>query len=187
MRETTTVEQTFNRLIETNCWYSQLTSRTPSHFALLYEYWRRTRLWSQAVPFDEWKFPDIAKNINPNIRADESKLEALVEHTRKESFYFIHRFLFQHILNWAALREAGELQIYSQLPDPFEPLLRLYERGGAFGKDKSGFYTYEPMMWKIPSVEEVLKTKPLVDFSDEHLDSIDMDNSDKYGLQKPSA
>jgi hypothetical protein len=99
---------------------------------LMLEYLRRAACWAKEVDATgQWPFFDIATHIDPAIRADPelvNELEAALD--AKVWFPPVRRTCLA-ALHWEALVATPGV-LLPNLPDPFEPLLLMYERGGGF-------------------------------------------------------
>ncbi|MBW4496333.1 MAG: hypothetical protein KME26_25325 [Oscillatoria princeps RMCB-10] len=119
-------------------------SRASSHIALLREYLRRAALWAKALNCtDEWPFFDVAAHICPLQRAGDAKVEALGRHFSEAPFYAtgIIEKTCEWFLHWDAVKNRPEVTKFA-LPDPYEPLIIMYERGGIFSTEH-GFFNFE--------------------------------------------
>ncbi|GAA1603941.1 hypothetical protein [Catellatospora bangladeshensis] len=111
--------------LETIDWDGDYT-RSGSRIQLMQEYLRRAALWAQALDCpNRWPFFDIAAYVDPSAHVDEGYFSQL--RSRLGGAGAIHPTLnlIRYMLNFTVLefRPPG-------LPDPFEPLLRVLERGG---------------------------------------------------------
>ncbi|MGQ7752280.1 hypothetical protein ACUN29_27970 [Streptomyces sp. WC2508] len=103
-----------------------------SRALLMREYLRRAALWAQAYGAEEeWPFFDVTEFVDPAFRLDPevgSELEDYLAHnvgtpsTARTC---------RGAVRWAALRTGGEATL-PELPDPYEPLLLMYGRGGGY-------------------------------------------------------
>ncbi|MBV1852020.1 hypothetical protein [Catellatospora tritici] len=103
-------------------------NRMRSRSLLMREHLRRAAWWLQRYPSDRWPFPDLAAAINPAVRADPVLVDQVEEITGGE---FVVRAVCLDALHWYTLRSLPGV-VLPDLPDPFEPLLVLLERGGGF-------------------------------------------------------
>jgi hypothetical protein len=128
---TTAVEMTALR-IEAIEWELDLT-RARLHVQLVREYLRRMALWAQSlgVP-QEWPFFDVANAVDPTVRADAETILRVREHLDAGKASWWGNKISEWALHFAAL------QPQRGLPDPYEPLLVLFDQGGDFSTE-SGF------------------------------------------------
>ncbi|MEV8455337.1 hypothetical protein AB0467_26120 [Streptomyces sp. NPDC052095] len=103
-----------------------------SRALLMREYLRRAALWARAYGAEEqWPFFDVTEFAAPGFRAApeiESELEDYVAHSvGTPSTARTCR----GAVRWAAFR-AGTGDGLPGLPQPYEPLLLMYERGGGY-------------------------------------------------------
>lgn len=98
-----------------------------SHVALFKEYARRMALWAVRLKrASDWLFFDVAGALDPQWRADESLVSALHDFLDDKAYLGLMCDVYEWALHWAALRESQSFD----LPDPYEPIILLYERGG---------------------------------------------------------
>lgn len=101
---------------------------------LMAEFLRRSALWAKAFGAPMWPFPDLAAAVDPEVRVPEEvvaqALESVPEHAS------VVRMVLGNALHFAALRDARV--DLPDLPDPYEPLLDLLERGEEFGVSGTG-------------------------------------------------
>lgn len=146
--------------------------RTRSRVALLREYLRRAARWAGHLDsLAEWPFFDIAARVNSAIRADPDLVARLNNHLARQPIWNDVRRTCEWTLHWAALRAAPGVDLPA-LEDPFEPLIRMYERGGGFTRE-SGFFQVDLAGFPRRSAEDYLALSPLLDLDDAALDEID--------------
>ncbi|WP_220270057.1 hypothetical protein, partial [Marinitenerispora sediminis] len=100
-----------------------------SPVVLMREYLRRRAWWAREVEGAGWPFGDLAAAIDPAVRADPE----LVHRVRESFPYWVFGMVLdtcEWALHFRALQESGAS--LPDLPDPFEPLLLMYERGDGF-------------------------------------------------------
>jgi hypothetical protein len=109
--------------------------RKKSHVELFKEYMRRQALWLDTLAMTE-DFPcyDIAALINEEIRAGSDFTNALREHLTacELNSTMIITGVLESALHWAALEDLDQLADFPDLPNPYEPLVVLFERHGTF-------------------------------------------------------
>lgn len=123
-----------HRLLAVN--WSERFAQRRSQVALMREYLRRSALWSRELNSKGWPFFDIAADIDPKVRAEPSIVSGLKEGLPGGLYPMVVRTCVWS-LHFAALRDAG-IPI-PDLPDPFEPLILMYERGNGFKLEGTGF------------------------------------------------
>jgi hypothetical protein len=151
--------------------------RIPSHQALLREYWRRMTHWAEALNCrEEWPYFDVAAHIDPAVRASAEEIESLdthFRHSKTATALWMTRPL-QWAVHWDVLKEKG-LDNGFNLPDPYEPIIILYERGGTFALDGDGMTIY------ITDISGVIKPqwrdyhhfRPYTELDEAALDQLD--------------
>jgi hypothetical protein len=101
--------------------------RARSHVALVREFLRRSALWATALDVGaEWPFFDIPSRLAPD--ADLSRDLMTAAEAISPTWY--GKRIYAWHLHWVAAEPAFAASFRS-LPAPYEPLIRLYERGGA--------------------------------------------------------
>ncbi|MDA0565905.1 hypothetical protein LG943_16520 [Streptomonospora sp. S1-112] len=110
-------------------------ARQGSQTALLEEYLRRAAHWQERVP-DAGLFGDFAAALDPAVRADPALVERVRAAVPADQSALV-RDTCLNALHFRALEAAGRRP--ADLPDPFEPLLLMYERGDGFHSTQ-GYY-----------------------------------------------
>jgi hypothetical protein len=146
-----------------------------SKAVLLKEYFRRAAQWAAAYDCDARSpFFDIALCVNPNVRADQSVVDDLLE-TLKSSGWNVRQ-LVPFILHWAALSATPGFTYPPQLEDPFEPLILMFERDGGFHTE-NGEVNLEYKSVRIAGWRKRADDPPTASFATEALDEIDRTGS----------
>lgn len=142
--------------------------RAPSRAALMSEYLRRAALWAQALDNRRlWPFFDIAKLIDSSVRADAELVRAVGTDILKRGGNYLDQRSAEYALHFAALPSTGR-----DLPDPFEPLLELYERGGQFHQE-AGLIYFSLMGVKVGSMDDHLSPDPVAGVDTAAMDAAD--------------
>ena len=124
-------------------WQLNNDSDVASNVASVREYLRRAALWAKATGCtEEWPFFDVAAHIRPSVRLfsfEES--EVLRQHFAHLPFYLnlTIRQTCEWYLHWTALQSSPHA-ISLALPEPYSPLIRMYERGGQFYREHNFLY-----------------------------------------------
>ncbi|WP_017597400.1 hypothetical protein [Nocardiopsis lucentensis] len=145
--------------------------RTRSRVALMREYLRRSAVWTRALGATGWPFHDIAAVAAPGIRAE----GAVVASVRGDpdlarQFPAVGRTCVW-ALHLAAARDAGAA--LPALPDPFDPLIRMYERGGGFCLSTTGTVDVDGVGIGRGTLLQHLGDAPRAPESDAGLDALD--------------
>jgi len=117
-------------------WRGGDATRWPSQLALFGEYLRRFALWAHALDWED-AHPigsDLPGRLVPGGQAapvNTTLMQQTLRTLGNTSVY--ERMLLTRMLNWAAVADEPTVQAYN-LPDPYEPLLMFYERGGWLDK-----------------------------------------------------
>lgn len=104
--------------------WATVTGRRDSRVALMKEFLRRSALYSEACDLaDRWPFFDIAASVDPNTPEVPVPGDLLAIGLPPRV-----RDTIRWMLRWA----ASPPRAHAELPDPYEPLLLFFERGGGF-------------------------------------------------------
>lgn len=140
-----------------------------SRMRLMREYLRRSALWARALGVPEdWPFFDIAEVVDPAVQLDPNFAERFEQGLMERGAREQHR---EYCL-WA-LRFSELGSVRQDLPDPFEPLVQVYERGGVFGMEAGTINFVHGLIVSRRSIDEYLKPDLHYDLSDEALARID--------------
>ena len=141
-----------------------------SQVRLVQEYLRRSALWAERFGPAEWPFYDVAKLVEPEIRAP----QIIVDETRSSisevaTYHVLHTV--EWALHFAHLKDVGKINI--DLPSPFDSLMLAYERGDAINYTSAGFIEIDGISLPRSNMEKYSKIRPLEDFSESGLARID--------------
>lgn len=162
------VEAVVDRLLAID-WAERYDQRR-SQVALMREYLRRSAIWSTHLDAAGWPFFDIAAAVDPTVRADRAAVDRL-EAGLPGWIYLTVRHTCVWALHFAALRRAGTR--LPDLPDPYEPLLLMYERGSGFTLDGTGFIEVDFLSFPRGRRGEYLTSEPHVSTDPAELDAMD--------------
>lgn len=142
---------------------------TEARVALFREFLRRMAPYAAMGPSGTglWPWIDAAARVDPAVRAPES---VLVEVAEKVPEYPVTAVRTSCLLavHFAALHDAGKVP--DRQADPFAPLVRMFELGGAFSRDGSGMieigvaavsvetssaWLHKPLPDKLPSFPDL--------------------------------
>jgi hypothetical protein len=124
--------------------------RDMARLQLTREFLRRSaNLATEVGGATKWPFFDIALAADPAVDIEPSLWAALQDHL-DERVAFPVVAACRYALRWATLRDSGRSRL-TALPDPFEPLILAWERGGAFVVDEAR---------QIPFDHGILRVKP---------------------------
>ncbi|MFL1431331.1 MULTISPECIES: RDD family protein [unclassified Nocardiopsis] len=145
--------------------------RTRSRVALMREYLRRAALWTRAVQGKGWPFYDVAEFAAPGVRASEGVVGGVLESPAIVEQYPTVGKSCVWALHLATARDAGvELP---ELPDLFEPLIRMYERGGGFSLSGAGTIDIDGAGLYRGTLLDHLGDEPRAPETDAGLDALD--------------
>ncbi len=156
-------------------WYGDWevsTAHTRSRALLMREYMRRAALWAQACGAGaEWPFFDVTEFVDPTLSLDpdvEAELEEFL--TRTVPTPSTARTC-RGAVRWAAL--VAKRDDPAGLPDPYEPLLLMYERGGGYSIEE--FIDLYGVMIPYGNFESNLQAEPFLTLEPSTLDALDQD------------
>lgn len=102
-----------------------------SRARLMREYLRRAALWAHHYGAEQsWPFFDLAEHVDPTVQTPDDIAAELDEVLRGVGPFSVETTC-RGAVRWAALGAESKVDL-PDLPDPYEPLLALYERGGGF-------------------------------------------------------
>jgi hypothetical protein len=141
-----------------------------SQARLLQEYLRRSALWTEELHAPGWPFLDIAHWIDPDVRAPGEVVDRVLAACSDHATFYVLRTV-EWSLHFAALRDVGKP--LPDLPDPFSPLLLVYERGSAINLTPAGFIEVDGLSVPRGEVHRYARIEPLLTFDGESLDRLD--------------
>jgi hypothetical protein len=136
------------------------------------EYLRRAAFWAKATNAPGFPFFDIAAAVNPQVRAEPSSVERVSAHLARHLQGVPVTRTCTHALHFAALVDAGA-PLPPVPPDPFEPLLVMFERGGGFRVGGGTLIEVDTLGIRAGSVDENLRPEPYVALDPAALDALD--------------
>lgn len=148
-----------------------------SRALLMREYLRRAALWARAYDAEpSWPFFDIAEHVDaeistpPDIADDlEERLEELAPASLRTTC--------RGAVRWATLREARN-DLPTDLPDPYEPLLAMYERGGGYYIEE--YLDLNGVMIPLRDVESNASAPAFLTLAPATLDALDAEGEMTY-------
>ncbi|GAA1603929.1 hypothetical protein ACFQY4_09435 [Catellatospora bangladeshensis] len=149
--------------------WSERIDRVGSRTRLAQEYLRRSALWARALGCtNRWPYFDIAAHVRPPAALDEEYVESVLDALADRGANYLDRSIARYMLNFTALQTWPE-----GLPHPFEPLVRLFERGGGFAREAGSTRIGAVVGIPEASWERHIDRSPLEDMSDAALDRLD--------------
>jgi hypothetical protein len=109
--------------------------------AFMQEYLRLTVLWSNAlqIPYPRHAFTVLPRAINRSIAIDEELQRAILKDIN--AHHLVRASLIGYVL-WEML-DKDEISKISDIPSPYEPLMRMYEEGGRFWIENGVYDLYD--------------------------------------------
>lgn len=148
-----------------------------SRALLMREYLRRVALWARAYRAERsWPFFDVAEHVDEALQTPldvavelEGVLAGLAPTSLKRTC--------RAAVRWAALRDVRD-DLPADLPDPYEPLLLMYERGGGYFLEE--YLDLNGVMIRLGSVESNAAAKPFLALAPATLDALDAEGQITY-------
>ncbi|WP_405365627.1 hypothetical protein [Kitasatospora sp. NBC_00039] len=107
-------------------------SHARSRAHLMSEYLRRSACWANAFGAEKlWPFFDIGQHIDPTVRAAPDVMAELDEFVDSTIGRRTLEETCRGAVHWPAFCRETTVDV-PNLPDPYEPLLLMFERGGGF-------------------------------------------------------
>ncbi|MES0834648.1 hypothetical protein [Nocardiopsis tropica] len=144
--------------------------RRRSQARLVQEYLRRSALWRLELGCGGWPFFDIAHLVDPGVRASEDVVAGATAALPDFATFYVRRTV-EWALHFAALTDAGTP--LPDLPDPFAPLLRVYERGDGVNYTPAGFIEVDGLSVPRGKADRYSGIRPLEGLDEESLLAID--------------
>ncbi|MBV1852437.1 hypothetical protein [Catellatospora tritici] len=155
------------RLAEVDWEESQLT--VPSRMRLMREFLRRSALWAQRLgAVERWPFFDIAGVLEPDLKIDPELVHELVQEMDRRGVIWPNHLVVPYVLAFVALSSPP-----TDLPDPFEPLLRFWERGGSFSREGGAILIGHTQRVSAVEIDPYLTPGLTFDISEAVLDELD--------------
>ncbi|MFD4942201.1 hypothetical protein ACFVYE_02230 [Streptomyces sp. NPDC058239] len=148
-----------------------------SRALLMREYLRRAALWARACGAEQsWPFFDIAEHAAEAIQTP-PEVAAALEEVLSGLAPASLKITCRGAVRWAALRQA-QVEWPGDLPDPYEPLLLMYERGGGYFLEE--FVDLNGVMIRLGNVESNLSATPFLALAPATLDALDAEGEITY-------
>ncbi|MDH6227251.1 hypothetical protein [Streptomyces sp. MJP52] len=170
-----TAHEAFDRLRAVD-WYGDWdvsTAHTRSRALLMREYLRRAALWAQTYGREEdWPFFDVTEWVDPSFRLEaelEGELEDFLD--QKVPTPSTSRAC-RGVVRWAALKDRAEGSA-AELPDPYQPLLLMFERGGGYSIEE--FIDLYGVMIPHGTLASNRDAEPFLTLAPRTLDALDQD------------
>ena len=125
--------QTLQRLLAISWQFDD--SRVADHVPLMELYLHRAARWAKLLECTElWPFFDIALQIIPTVRAPAEAVMQLGSHLEAHDVPYVIRRTCVWCLHWSTISDAEQVMRLG-LPDPYDPLVMMYEHGGWFTRE----------------------------------------------------
>ncbi|MEU4178518.1 hypothetical protein [Streptomyces sp. NPDC026589] len=142
---------------------------------LMREYLRRSALWAQTYSAESaWPFFDITEYMDPEFKFSPDTAQELEEFLRARMSGDV-KVTCRGTVRLAELRLHNPEIGTDDLPDLYEPLIRLYERGGEFMTDNFGALDLTGVSFRHGSLQGYASNTPVVALDGTVLDSLDVE------------
>lgn len=170
MKSNNHLNATLERILRFDFTKDDIASR--ANAALFREYLRRSVLWSDATGCKMSKFDDHASCIDRSVRAPDDAVEQVRQHIVVWGKNAPVQIMCVYALHWAALKDTMDLEETYGLPDPYEPLLVLFDRGRDFYME-NGVCFVGTFPFSLFKKEYYRNMKPLLSLDEDTLNAID--------------
>ncbi|MFF8831884.1 hypothetical protein [Streptomyces sp. NPDC015131] len=143
-----------------------------SRALLMREYLRRAAHWARAYGAEGvWPFFDIAEYVDPSSIALDGEVSAELEEYihRRVGTPSIRR-VCRGAVHWAAVRTQTKVRL-PDVPDMYEPLLLMFERGGGYSIGQ--FIDLDGVALPQGSLDQHLSASPFLTLQPATLDALD--------------
>jgi hypothetical protein len=149
-----------------------------SHVGLFKEYARRMAWWADHLgAVNNWLITNIAYVLELDEELDIVPLQQLDAHLQTQNLNDPMPALLQSALMFAMVSDHGMIK-QVELENPYEVLVKLYTRGGAFRWNQRGFWEISGSFGVNGMEMATYKvSEPFISLNDEELDLVD--NGDK--------
>lgn len=142
---------------------------------LMREYLRRSSLWAQTYSAESaWPFFDITEYIDAEFKLSPSTEQELEEFLGARMSGDV-KVTCRGAVRLAELRLNNPAVGTGDLPDLYEPLIRMYERGGEFMKDNVGALDLTGVSFRPGSLQGNASNTPVVTLHGTVLDALDVE------------
>ncbi|WP_405501371.1 hypothetical protein [Streptomyces anulatus] len=179
-------EQAESKVMERLCavkWereWGDVFGKSISRRLLMREYLRRSALWAKKYSAENvWPFFDVTGYMDPEFRLSLSTAHKLEEFLRARMSEDV-KATCRSAVRLAELRLHDSAIETADLPDLYEPLVRLYERGGEFMTDNSGALDLTGVSFRPGSLQGNLSDTPVVALHGAVLDALDVEGRVRF-------
>lgn len=147
-------------------------AKAMSRRLLMREHLRRAALWAQKHSAESaWPFFDITEYIDPEFRLSPSLSCKLDQFLRGQPSGV--KVTCRGAVRLAELRAQNPAMVPHDLPDLYEPLIRLYERGGEFITDNCGALDLTGVSFRPGRLQGNAYNTQVIPLNDAVLDALD--------------
>ena len=148
-------------------------SRSESQYALFCEFFRRMAKWTEFLGCrEQWLFGNLANYVDSNLEIDRSKIDRLEQHLKNLGLHFLIIRVCINFVYWEMLEKRFSLMKESKLPEPYEPIILMFERGGIFDTEH-GYFDLSGIGIPKPTWKSSYNNISEIKITPEELDRID--------------
>ncbi|MFD0376230.1 hypothetical protein [Streptomyces sp. NPDC127112] len=168
------------RAVEWDMRWDLAFARLGSRRVLMWEYLRRAAVWARACGADGvWPFFDVTPCVDPGFELGAEQAAGLAELLLRVPGAELRRTC-EGAVRFAELR-ARRPDAVDGLPDPYEPLVLFYERGGSFGRDcATSALDLVGASYRPGPLRGFLGGRPVAVLDDAVLDALDLEGRVTY-------
>jgi hypothetical protein len=142
-----------------------------SRAVLMREYLRRAALWAQAYDATaDWPFFDLARYVAPDFVLDPAISAEMEEYINRDVGTPSIQTVCRGAVRWAAVRADATAGL-PDLPDMYEPLLLMFERGGGYAIGQ--FIDLQGVAIPQGNLEQNLSATPFLSLANSTLDALE--------------
>lgn len=152
-----------------------------SRALLMREHMRRAALWARVCGAEErWPFFDVTEYLAPAFEPAPEVAAELEEYVRRIGTPSLRR-VCRGAVRWAAARSEGRVEPSElpELPDPYEPILLMFERGGGYSIEE--FIDLYGVMIPYGTLDSNARAAPFLSPAHSTLDVLDALDADADG------
>ncbi|MFJ6613640.1 hypothetical protein ACIQPT_25560 [Streptomyces sp. NPDC091289] len=160
--------------------WGEVFEKSMSRRLLMREYLRRSALWAQTYSAESvWPFFDITEYMDPKFKLSPDTERELEEFLRARTSGDV-KVTCRGAVRLAELRSHNPTIVANNLPDLYEPLILLYERGGEFITDNAGALDLTGVSLRPGSLQSNASNTPVVALHGIVLDALDVEGRVKF-------
>ncbi|MFC3522387.1 hypothetical protein ACFPZ0_26260 [Streptomonospora nanhaiensis] len=156
---------------------------------LMREYLRRAALWAREVgrlrpeiaepELVLWPFADLPQALAPDVRAPAEDIALAEQGFADQGLHDTMKETCRRALHFRAVQAAGIA--LPRLPDPYAPLILMFERGDFFTPRPGGYVEVGSVNLKVGRMGKYLREEPFAPMDPAALDALDSGQGPRTG------